>query len=319
MLPSKVSKKCTTHSSRHEPEVLPAPSVLLSSYGQWRAVPGHLSRKKAILTQIYSAVGRLKATLLTAGVSCTQPIRSPSIDSPISAFKMDVNLTISLMRGQMGAVIEKAVNVAVETVLGEMIRVVGLKFEEIKREMTVKEKENENIRKMLDTSRSQMKTMRKYITLLSSKDQNRVYQGDGAVTLPGVMCRKGPTSTLSTCTKPPNPCSRPRIIEPAPVSGPSWVRQQMHMPKAPNVVHEPIRSENFHTEEIHGSSGHKGMKHPRLSINIWVLPVVHFIVSSITFSGHSGNVLNFTERNLQKSNKIIESKNFIERDMSCTM
>ncbi|XP_056610642.1 uncharacterized protein si:ch211-67e16.4 isoform X2 [Triplophysa dalaica] len=171
---------------------------------------------------------------------------------------MDVNLTISLMRGQMGAVIEKAVNVAVETVLGEMIRVVGLKFEEIKREMTVKEKENENIRKMLDTSRSQMKTMRKYITLLSSKDQNRVYQGDGAVTLPGVMCRKGPTSTLSTCSKPPNPCTRPRIIEPAPVSGPSWVRQQMHMPKAPNVVHEPIRSENFHTEEIHGSSGHKG-------------------------------------------------------------
>ncbi|XP_057191643.1 uncharacterized protein si:ch211-67e16.4 isoform X3 [Triplophysa rosa] len=171
---------------------------------------------------------------------------------------MDVNLTISLMRGQMGAVIEKAVNVAVETVLGEMIRVVGLKFEEIKREMTVKEKENENIRKMLETSRSQMKTMRKYITLLSSKDQNRVYQGDGAVTPPGVMCRKGPTSTLSACTKPPIPCTRPRIIEPAPVSGPAWVRQQTHMPKAPNVVHEPIRSENFYTEEIHGSSGHKG-------------------------------------------------------------
>lgn len=191
---------------------------------------------------------------------------------------MDVNLTISLMRGQMGAVIEKAVNVAVETVLGEMIRVVGLKFEEIKREMTAKEKENENVRKMLDTSRSQIKTMRKYIALLTSKDQNRVYQGDGAVTPPtGLQCRRGPTSTVSSCAKPPNPCSRPRMIEPAPLSGPPWVRQQMHMSKAPNVVHEPIRSENFHTEEVHGSSGHKGMNHHRLSINRWVLPsVMHF-------------------------------------------
>ncbi|XP_048049296.1 uncharacterized protein si:ch211-67e16.4 isoform X2 [Megalobrama amblycephala] len=170
---------------------------------------------------------------------------------------MDVNLTISLMRGQMGAVIEKAVNVAVETVLGEMIRVVGLKFEEIKREMTAKEKENENIRRMLETSRCQMKTMRKYISVLAAKDANhRLYHGDGDMAAStGVHCRRVPTSTVSVCAKAPNPCPRPRVTEPAPVAGPSWVRHQMHMSK------ETLRNENhiadFHIEEIHGSSAHK--------------------------------------------------------------
>ncbi|KAK7153869.1 hypothetical protein R3I94_007281 [Phoxinus phoxinus] len=170
---------------------------------------------------------------------------------------MDVNLTISLMRGQMGAVIEKAVNVAVETVLGEMIRVVGLKFEEIKREMTAKEKENENMRRMLETSRCQMKTMRKYINVLAAKDANhRLHQGDGDMTLStGMYCRRVPTSTVSVCAKAPNPCPRPRVPEPAPVAGPSWVRHQMHMSK------ETLRNENhiadFHNEEIHGSSVNK--------------------------------------------------------------
>jgi len=163
---------------------------------------------------------------------------------------MDVNLTISLMRGQMGAVIEKAVNVAVETVLGEMIRVVGLKFEEIKREMTAKEKENETIRRMLDTSRCQMKTMRKYISVLSAKEPNhRLYPGDGAMTATstGTHCRRWPTSNA------PNPCPRPRV------TGPSWVRQHMHLSK------ETLRSENhiaeIHIEETHGPSLHKGMTH----------------------------------------------------------
>ncbi|XP_056107652.1 uncharacterized protein si:ch211-67e16.4 isoform X2 [Rhinichthys klamathensis goyatoka] len=174
--------------------------------------------------------------------------------APVS---MDVNLTISLMRGQMGAVIEKAVNVAVETVLGEMIRVVGLKFEEIKREMTAKEKENENIRRMLETSRCQMKTMRKYISVLAAKDANhRLYQGDGDMVLStGIHCRRVQTSTVSMCAKAPNPFPRPRVTEPAPVAGPSWVRHQMHMPK------ETLRNENhiadFHIEEIHGSSVNK--------------------------------------------------------------
>ncbi|XP_055072015.1 uncharacterized protein [Misgurnus anguillicaudatus] len=176
---------------------------------------------------------------------------------------MDVNLTISLMRGQMGAVIEKAVNVAVETVLGEMIRVVGLKFEEIKREMNTKEKENENIRRMLETSRSQMKTMRKYITVLTAKDQNRLYHGDMTQSV-GVHTQRGPTSTVSMCTKASNPCIRPRVTEPAPVAGPSWVRQHMHVSK-PQNIQEPMRSENhigdIHIEEIHGSSAHKAVDH----------------------------------------------------------
>ncbi|XP_046701646.1 uncharacterized protein si:ch211-67e16.4 isoform X2 [Silurus meridionalis] len=84
---------------------------------------------------------------------------------------MDVNLTISLMRGQMGVVIEKAVNAAVETVLGEMIRVMSLKFEQLRRELTTKEKENEDIRKMLESTRCQMKVLRqKYVNALNTKD-----------------------------------------------------------------------------------------------------------------------------------------------------
>ncbi|XP_007234211.2 uncharacterized protein si:ch211-67e16.4 isoform X2 [Astyanax mexicanus] len=86
---------------------------------------------------------------------------------------MDVNLTISLMRGQMGVVIEKAVNAAVETVLGEMIRVVSLKFEEFRKEMNAKEKENENIRNMLEVSRCQMKTMRRYVNALTAREDRQ--------------------------------------------------------------------------------------------------------------------------------------------------
>ncbi|KAK3569531.1 hypothetical protein QTP86_034809 [Hemibagrus guttatus] len=91
-------------------------------------------------------------------------------------FTMDVNLTISLMRGQMGVVIEKAVNTAVETVLGEMIRVMSLKFEQLRRDMTTKEKENEDIRKMLESTRCQMKILRqKYVNALNSKDDRRAF------------------------------------------------------------------------------------------------------------------------------------------------
>ena len=54
---------------------------------------------------------------------------------------MDVSIAVSLMRGQMGTVIERAVNTAVETVLAEMLKVVGVKFEELKREMSTVKRE----------------------------------------------------------------------------------------------------------------------------------------------------------------------------------
>ncbi|KAL0985657.1 hypothetical protein UPYG_G00160080 [Umbra pygmaea] len=82
---------------------------------------------------------------------------------------MDISLTVSLMRGQMGTVIERAVSAAVETVLGEMLKVVSIKFDELKREVAAKEKETESIRQMLEISRSQMKTMQKYITALGAR------------------------------------------------------------------------------------------------------------------------------------------------------
>ncbi|KAJ8004430.1 hypothetical protein DPEC_G00135630 [Dallia pectoralis] len=82
---------------------------------------------------------------------------------------MDVSLTVTLMRGQMGTVIERAVSAAVETVLGEMLKVVSIKFDELKREVASKEKETESIRQMLDISRSQVKTMQKYIHTVGAR------------------------------------------------------------------------------------------------------------------------------------------------------
>lgn len=91
-----------------------------------------------------------------------------------SFFKMDVSIAVSLIRGQMGAVVERAVNGAVETVLAEMLKVVGVKFEELKaevvlmkrdivalqREKALKEKENDNIRAKLRYTELKLKYYR---------------------------------------------------------------------------------------------------------------------------------------------------------------
>lgn len=87
---------------------------------------------------------------------------------------MDVSIAVSLIRGQMGTVVERAVNVAVETVLAEMLKVVGVKFEELKaqvavmkrdvvtlqREKVLKEKENDNIRAKLRYTELKLKYYR---------------------------------------------------------------------------------------------------------------------------------------------------------------
>lgn len=87
---------------------------------------------------------------------------------------MDVSIAVSLIRGQMGTVVERAVNGAVETVLSEMLRVVGVKFEELKaqvalmkrdvvalqREKALKEKENENIQAKLRYTELKLKYYR---------------------------------------------------------------------------------------------------------------------------------------------------------------
>ncbi|XP_070831832.1 uncharacterized protein [Chaetodon trifascialis] len=87
---------------------------------------------------------------------------------------MDVSIAVSLIRGQMGAVVERAVNGAVETVLAEMLKVVGVKFEELKvqvalmkrditalqREKALKEKENDNIQAKLRYTELKLKYYR---------------------------------------------------------------------------------------------------------------------------------------------------------------
>lgn len=74
----------------------------------------------------------------------------------------------------MGTVVEQAVNGAVETVLAEMLKVVGVKFEELKaqlahmkrdmmmmqREKALKEKENDNVRAKLRYTELKLKYYR---------------------------------------------------------------------------------------------------------------------------------------------------------------
>lgn len=87
---------------------------------------------------------------------------------------MDVSIAVSLIRGQMGTVVERAVNGAVEMVLAEMLKVVGVKFEELKaqvalmkrditalqREKALKEKESDNIRAKLRYTELKLKYYR---------------------------------------------------------------------------------------------------------------------------------------------------------------
>nr|XP_020481685.1 uncharacterized protein LOC109975775 [Labrus bergylta] len=87
---------------------------------------------------------------------------------------MDISIAVSLIRGQMGTVVEQAVNGAVETVLAEMLKVVGVKFEELKgqvahmkrditvlqREKALKEKENDNIKAKLRYTELKLKYYR---------------------------------------------------------------------------------------------------------------------------------------------------------------
>ncbi|KAM9365553.1 uncharacterized protein KZ484_011674 isoform 3-T3 [Pholidichthys leucotaenia] len=105
------------------------------------------------------------------------PVGEPSSGPPVAGQRsslMDVSIAVSLIRGQMGTVVERAVNVAVETVLAEMLKVVGAKFEELKaqvvllkrdltalqREKSLKEKENENMRAKLRYTELKLKYYR---------------------------------------------------------------------------------------------------------------------------------------------------------------
>ncbi|XP_038577236.1 uncharacterized protein si:ch211-67e16.4 isoform X2 [Micropterus salmoides] len=128
---------------------------------------------------------------------------------------MDVSIAVSLIRGQMGAVVERAVNGAVETVLAEMLKVVGVKFEELKtqvvlmkrdimalqREKAVKEKENDNIRAKLRYTELKLKYYRQGV-------EEELQQRASASTLVRIhpstftQAQRGGASVSSTETSP---------------------------------------------------------------------------------------------------------------------
>ncbi|XP_023806570.1 uncharacterized protein LOC111946737 isoform X2 [Oryzias latipes] len=159
---------------------------------------------------------------------------------------MDVSIAVSLIRGQMGTVVERAVNVAVETVLAEMLKVVGAKFEELKtqvmlmkrdmvalqKEKALKEKENDNIRAKLRYTELKLKYYRQGVEeelqqRASSSTLVRIYppgyaRGQGGEVLPTepspscsaqrtpdtVLVKSGQecTSSQSTCRRASRAC-----------------------------------------------------------------------------------------------------------------
>lgn len=131
---------------------------------------------------------------------------------------MDVSIAVSLIRGQMGAVVERAVNGAVETVLAEMLKVVGVKFEELKaqvalmkqdvaslqREKALKEKENDNIRAKLRYTELKLKYYRQGVeeelqqrataSAIVRIDPSNFHKGNASV----CSIEKSPPSTTET-------------------------------------------------------------------------------------------------------------------------
>ncbi|XP_032371294.1 uncharacterized protein si:ch211-67e16.4 [Etheostoma spectabile] len=128
---------------------------------------------------------------------------------------MDVSIAVSLIRGQMGAVVERAVNVAVETVLAEMLKVVGVKFEELKaqvalmkrdamtlqREKAQLEKETDNIRAKLRYTELKLKYYRQGV-------EEELQQRASASTLvrihpsTSLQAQRGGAGVFSTDTSP---------------------------------------------------------------------------------------------------------------------
>ncbi|XP_072301127.1 uncharacterized protein [Eucyclogobius newberryi] len=114
---------------------------------------------------------------------------------------MDVSIAVSLIRGQMGAVVERAVNGAVEMVLAEMLRVVGVKFEELKSQVALmkrdmetlqqekihNEKENDNMRAKLRYTELKLKYYRQGVEEelqqhVSAAALSHIYTPTGQVT-----------------------------------------------------------------------------------------------------------------------------------------
>lgn len=121
---------------------------------------------------------------------------------------MDVSIAVSLIRGQMGAVVERAVNGAVETVLAEMLKVVGVKFEELKsqvalmkrdmetlqREKAIKDKENDNMRAKLRYTELKLKYYRQGV---EEELQQRVSAAALSQNLPPTVQTTGQTPVQS--------------------------------------------------------------------------------------------------------------------------
>ncbi|MGH0141527.1 UNVERIFIED_CONTAM: hypothetical protein FKN15_013219 [Acipenser sinensis] len=73
---------------------------------------------------------------------------------------MDVSISVSFFQDELASTIEHAVKAAVDTVLCEITKVVGGKFNEFQMEMAGKEKENESLKLRLEISESELKAVR---------------------------------------------------------------------------------------------------------------------------------------------------------------
>ncbi|MGH0179406.1 UNVERIFIED_CONTAM: hypothetical protein FKN15_001429 [Acipenser sinensis] len=73
---------------------------------------------------------------------------------------MDVSVSVSFFQDELASTIEHAVKAAVDAVLCEITKVVGVKFTEFQMKMAGKEKENESLKLRLEISESELKAVR---------------------------------------------------------------------------------------------------------------------------------------------------------------
>ncbi|XP_041091305.1 uncharacterized protein LOC121304308 isoform X2 [Polyodon spathula] len=73
---------------------------------------------------------------------------------------MEVSVSVSLFQEQLASPVERAVKAAVDSVLGEVTKIVGSKFTEFQVEMSGMRRENESLKLRLEISESELRAVR---------------------------------------------------------------------------------------------------------------------------------------------------------------
>ncbi|TRY96713.1 hypothetical protein DNTS_032198 [Danionella cerebrum] len=124
---------------------------------------------------------------------------------------LSMDISVSFLKCELASTIDQAVRCAVEAVLKETARVVGVKMADARNAAAESHRENQTLRERLEVSESELKAVRYYLTaaernikqcLLLNRNQSvlnpaRPSRGDGLFTLSPRAADASPTATLT--------------------------------------------------------------------------------------------------------------------------